>query len=44
MPGYTYLRESLQNWLGQIVISAVHQHWQFEQKAQLFKPADSNQM
>lgn len=33
--GIAYLR----NWIGQIVISAVHQHWMWEQQSNLFKPA-----
>lgn len=33
--GLAYLR----GWIGQIVISAVHQHWLWEQQNQLFKPA-----
>ena len=33
--GLAYLR----GWIGQIVISAIHQHWMWEQQNNLFKPA-----
>jgi len=30
----------VRNWIGGIVLEAIHYHWQWEQQNQLFKPAD----
>lgn len=38
--GCAYLRDLAESWFGNITMTAIHQHWEWEQKMNLFKSVD----